>query len=147
MAYINGRAAFPPDERGKALGINGMAVAVGLAMGPSLGGLLVDIADWWLVFFVNIPIGIVAYLWCLKVLPDPRSEVRQKFDWQGALLVFTGLFALLFFVSRGQAAGWSWPILLLGLLSLIILGRFFFVEKSVSEPMLDLSMFLNRLLA
>lgn len=144
MAPAITTAAFPPEERGKALGITGMAVAIGLALGPSIGGMLVEIYDWRLIFYINVPIGILAYFWCLKVLPDKRSEIRKKFDWQGALLGFAALFTMLFIASRGQALNWSWPVLLTGMLALILLAGFIFVEKHVAEPMLDLDLFKNR---
>jgi EmrB/QacA subfamily drug resistance transporter len=145
MAPAITTATFPPEERGKALGITGMAVALGLALGPSIGGMLVEIYDWRLIFYVNIPIGLIAYFWCYRVLPDKRSEIRRKFDWQGALLGFAALFTMLFFASRGQAVNWSWTILLTGMLALIFLAGFIAVEKRVAEPMLDLSLFKNRI--
>ncbi len=138
-------AVFPANERGKALGITGMVVAVGLALGPSLGGILVDLADWRMVFYVNIPIGIAAYLWCLKVLPDAHASQRQAFDWLGAVLAFLGLFAMLLFSSRIQVAGWSWSFVLLGLAALTLLSSFIIIEKRVQEPMLDLKLFQNRI--
>jgi len=137
-------ACFPPQERGRALGMNGMSIALGLAMGPSLGGMLVDFIGWRAIFYVNIPIGIIAYIWCLRVVPDMRSEKRQYFDWAGSLLAFSGLGALLFFASRGEAAGWSWPIVLLGVAGLVLLGAFIAVEKLLPEPMLDLKLFQSR---
>ena len=144
MAPAITTAAFPPEERGKALGITGMAVAIGLALGPSIGGMLVEMYDWRLIFYVNVPIGIIAYFWCFKVLPDKRSEIRKKFDWQGALLGFAALFTMLLFASRGQALNWSWPVLLTGLLAMTLLAGFIFVEKRIAEPMLDLDLFKNR---
>lgn len=138
-------AAFPPRERGKALGLNGMVVAVGLALGPSLGGLLVQAMDWRLIFFVNVPIGIAACIWGFRVLPETRrvSETRPGFDLQGSLLAFSGLFALLLFISRGQSLGWNWPILLLGLLALVLLLLFVLHEKRTPQPLLDLTLFLS----
>lgn len=137
-------AAFPPQERGRALGMNGMVVALGLALGPSLGGLLVDTLSWHAIFFVNVPIGIVAYLWCRQVLPDVRRDKGQSFDWPGALLAFFGLGALLLFVSRGEATGWSCFTLLLGGTGLLLLCSFFIVESRTTEPMLDLTLFQHR---
>jgi EmrB/QacA subfamily drug resistance transporter len=144
MAPAITTATFPPEERGKALGITGMVVALGLALGPSIGGLLVEIYDWRLIFYVNIPIGIVAYFWCLKVLPDKPREEKKEFDWQGAVLGFAALSTMLFFASRGQAVNWSWPVLLTGTVSLVLLAGFIIVEKRVSDPMLDLNLFKNR---
>lgn len=140
-------AVFPPQERGRALGMNGMVIALGLAMGPSLGGLLVDTLGWRAIFFVNVPIGIAAYLWCRYLLPELRGEKRQRFDWPGAALAFCGLGALLLSVSRGEAYNWSWPILALGLAALFLLGWFVVVEKRSPEPMLDLKLFHSRAFA
>ncbi|HHW43473.1 MAG TPA: MFS transporter [Desulfotomaculum sp.] len=137
-------ASFPPNERGRALGMNGMAVALGLALGPTLGGLLVDTLGWRAIFYVNIPIGMAAYFWCRQILPDVQSRQRQAFDWPGSLLAFFGLGALLLFASRGQALNWSWPILLLGLAAVVLLVWFIRLEKRIDEPMLDLKLFQNR---
>ncbi|OAT85904.1 MFS transporter permease [Desulfotomaculum copahuensis] len=137
-------AAFPPRERGRALGMNGMAVALGLALGPSLGGMLVDTLSWRAIFYVNVPIGIVAYLWCRRILPDVRSEKRQSFDWPGSLLAFCGLGTLLLFASRGGDAGWSRPIFLLGMAAVVLLVLFILLEKRAPEPMLDLKLFRSR---
>lgn len=137
-------AAFPPQERGRALGMNGMVVALGLAIGPSLGGFLVEAFSWQAIFFANIPIGTAAFFWCRGVLPGVRRQARSSFDWPGALLAFFGLGALLLFASRGQAAGWSWYTLLLGGGGLVLLWGFFIVESRTPEPMLDLTLFRHR---
>jgi EmrB/QacA subfamily drug resistance transporter len=138
-------AAFPPSERGRALGINGMIVALGLAMGPSLGGLLIDLIGWRSIFFANVPIGIVAYFWCRRILLEPESKKSgTRFDWEGSLLAFGALAALLLFASRGQATGWSWPIFVFGVAAVVLGARFILVEKKVTEPMLDLTLFKNR---
>jgi len=136
--------SFPPNERGKALGMNGMAVAVGLALGPSLGGFLVDTAGWRAIFYINVPIGIATYLWCRRVLPETSSKKSPSFDWKGALLAFLGLGALLLFASRGEAANWSWPVVVLGIFAIALLSWFIIVEKHTEDPMLDLKLFQNR---
>ncbi|WP_324715800.1 MFS transporter [Carboxydochorda subterranea] len=140
-------AVFPPQERGRALGMNGMVVALGLAIGPSLGGVLVDALGWRAIFFINVPVGIAAYLWCRRLVPALGSERRQRFDWPGAVLAFGGLGTLLLSVSRGQSYNWSWPILALGLGALLLLLGFVVVEKRSPEPMLDLALFRIRAFA
>jgi len=137
-------SAFPPGERGRALGMFGMVIGLGLALGPSLGGALVDLAGWRSIFYVNIPIGIVSFFWSWKVLPESRPVGRQRFDWQGATLAFLAMASLLFFASRGQAIGWSYPILILGMLAGLFGIWFVRVEKKMPEPMLDLCLFKDR---
>lgn len=137
-------ATFPSEERGRALGMFGMVIALGLAIGPSLGGTLVDLAGWRSIFYVNIPIGIVSFFWSWKVLAESKPAGRQRFDWQGSVLAFLGLASLLFFASRGQAVGWSYPILILGGFAILFGIWFVQVEKKMIEPMLDLSLFKNR---
>jgi len=137
-------AIFPPAERGKALGMNGMVVALGLAAGPSLGGLLVGTVGWRAIFYVNVPIGIASFLWCRRVLPRPRDLARRTFDWQGAFLAFAGLGLLLWFVDRASSGAWSWFTLGYGLAAAAALVWFVAVEKRVPEPMLDLGLFKSR---
>jgi len=140
-------AAFPPEERGKALGLVGMAVAVGLALGPSLGGFLTEEVGWRAIFYVNIPIGIAAYLWGQRVLLESPGSMRQKFDGLGSLLAFTSLASLLFVVSRCQALGWSWQLFALLGAGIISGGLFIWIENRVPEPMLDLNLFKSRVFA
>ena len=137
-------ATFPPQERGKALGMIGMVVALGLATGPSLGGLLLDLWGWRTIFFINIPIGITAHLACYRVLPEKEVLVEQKFDWIGAWLALISLASLLFFISRGQHYQWSGLILLIGTLALIAAVLFVIQERKTPEPMLELALFRSR---
>ncbi|MDH7576248.1 MAG: DHA2 family efflux MFS transporter permease subunit [Bacillota bacterium] len=134
-------AAFPPTERGKALGLIGMAVAVGLALGPSLGGLLTEWVGWRAIFFLNIPVGTAAYLWGWRVLSEFSGTARQRFDGLGSLLAFISLATLLFAVSRGGEMGWSWQFFILLGLGIISGALFILFEKKCPEPMLDLNLF------
>lgn len=134
-------AIFPPQERGKALGMIGMVVALGLATGPSLGGLLLDLWGWQTIFFINIPIGIIAFLVCYKVLPEKEELIEQRFDWTGAWLALFSLAALLFFISRGQNYQWSGAIIIIGALALIAGVLFIIQEQTTPDPMLELSLF------
>jgi len=134
-------ATFPPHERGRALGMLGMVVALGLAIGPSLGGLLLDLWSWRALFLINLPIGVIAFISCLKIVPEIEKQQKQKFDWPGAFLVLTGLASLLFFISRGQDYGWSPLILSFGAFALIAGTLFILQEKKAAQPMLDLGLF------
>lgn len=136
--------AFPPEERGRALGINGMVVAAGLALGPSLGGLLVDLAGWRSIFWVNLPIGLAAVILAQRVLPARTGSARSRFDWPGSLLGFFSLLCLLLSASQGQlgrGSGWS---SLLGVLGLGLAVWFVRWEGRAPQPILDLSLFRQR---
>jgi EmrB/QacA subfamily drug resistance transporter len=142
---------FPSNERGKALGVNTMAVYVGLSIGPTLGGLLVQSLGWRSIFYINLPIGIfVITLSILKLKESMVRRSKQKFDLMGAGTLSIGLTLLLLALTFGGNYGWGSP-LILGLftasgVSLII---FIFLEKGMAEDaVLDVSLFLrNRLFA
>lgn len=133
---------FPASERGRALGINGMLVAVGLAAGPSLGGFLAEHWGWRSIFFVNLPIGIIAFLWSQKVMPPYSSRSHRAFDWQGAILAFLSLTTLLLFANKSAKATFCTPeVYLLGIAALFLFVAFVKWERQTSEPMLDLTLF------
>lgn len=136
---------FGPDERGRAIGITLAVVSLGLATGPTLGGILVSKFGWQSIFSVNIPIGIIGTLWAAKVLPFRKGN-PQKFDIAGSLLVFSWLSCLLLALSHGQEWGWTSVIVtvLIGV-SIALFIAFIRVEKSSPIPMLNLTLFRNRL--
>ena len=139
--------AFPERERGKALGIQGAVVGAGLMSGPALGGFLLDLLDWRAVFYLRLPVGAIGSVMALLILREqPTSERRGGFDFWGALTLFGGLVCLLLGVNRGQALGWSSaPILALFGASVVLLICFFALEKRIAHPVVDLSLFRNRL--
>jgi EmrB/QacA subfamily drug resistance transporter len=140
-------ASFPATERGRALGMNGMVVAAGLAIGPTLGGFLLGRAGWRAIFYVNLPIGIFGASWAGRVLRRTAGR-PQRFDLWGAATLLLGLLALLLALSQGSELGWSsFPIRLLLAACLIGLTLFGVIETRVGEPMLDLNLFKNRLFA
>ncbi|WP_243317811.1 MFS transporter [Geothrix paludis] len=103
-------AAFPPEERGRALGLNVMAVYLGLSVGPPLGGFLVDRFGWPWIFLVNLPIGAVVFLWGWRLLPrgavHPPHHAAAPLDVAGAALLAVALAGLL--VPLTFAAEWGW---------------------------------------
>lgn len=138
-------ATFPPYERGRALGFNGMAVAAGLALGPSLGGALTDWLGWRAIFYINLPVGVAALLWTARALPEGQPRPGQRFDLVGAALALLGLGSLLLYASEGETWGWaSAPAL--GVLALALLAGAAFVvtERRVPQSMLSLALFRNR---
>lgn len=137
---------FPKNERGKALGYNAMAVAVGLSVGPSLGGLLLKTFGWSSIFFINLPVGTAGYFWARKVIPARNEVKKEKFDPLGAILGFVFLTSILLYISKGQEIGWTSSIgYFLLTIFVLALALFIIQEKRAQEPMLDLSLFSNRM--
>ncbi|MFQ5612290.1 MAG: DHA2 family efflux MFS transporter permease subunit [Anaerolineae bacterium] len=138
--------AFPPSERGKALGITGTTVSVGIVVGPTLGGLLIDALSWHWIFFVNIPIGILGAWMAWQFVPDFKPVGRQRFDYVGAIVLFISLLALLLALTLGQQLGFSQPgMLLLFAVWIVFLVAFIIIEWRTSQPMIDLRLFRNSL--
>src|SRR3712207_1821460 len=104
---------FPPRQRGLAIGIWGGVSGLGLIAGPVLGGLLVRGDDWRWIFFVNLPVGLIALAMAALFVPESRDEgAPRSVDWLGALLLCGGLFALMFGLTRGNEEGWGSPAIL-----------------------------------
>jgi len=138
--------AFPRRQLGVAMGTNTMVAAVGLVIGPVLGGALVAISWQW-VFWFNVPFGIVGATWAWLVLHEltGRSE-DTSFDAIGTLTFLIGLTGLVLGISKGGISGWSSPAVIVSLsAAALFLPLFVFVERHVRSPMLDLAIFSNRL--
>ena len=137
---------FPPHQRGRALGINGVTWAIGGIAGPLLGGLILAALSWRWIFFINVPIGILGTVWGYLALKEKSSGNRtETFDVGGAALFSVGLVSLLFALTLGIGMSWtSLPILGLFVLFLAMLAVFFIRERRVTSPVLDLSLFRNR---
>lgn len=137
---------FPAAQRGQALGLQGAMTYLGLTTGPFLGGWLADNLGWHSVFYINIPIGLLAIWLSLSVIPrDAPSGQTERFDLAGAFTFMVGLIALLFALNQGHAMGWTSPLILgLFIASLLTLGLFTWIESHVPAPMLDLSLFERR---
>jgi EmrB/QacA subfamily drug resistance transporter len=138
-------AAFPSTERGKAIGIYAIGIAIGLGVGPTLGGLITEYLSWRYVFFINVPIGIAAFLWGSHIIPRSRTNPGQKLDWYGALTSLIFLLSLLLYVNRGESWGWTSPQSFISLVIAVIFGVLFFrIEHTSAQPMLNLTLFTNR---
>ena len=138
---------FPSEERGRALGIIGGIVAVGIALGPPLGGLIIGLTSWHWVFLVNLPIGVAAVIIVARFLPAlPAVKSGQRFDLPGALLLFATLGCYAFAMTNGQQFGFN-STATIGLLIAAAIGlfTFIFLESRVRQPMVDLSLFRNLL--
>ncbi len=148
--YANSAAivtdAFPREQLGVAMGTNMMVAAVGLVIGPVLGGALVDISWHW-VFWFNVPFGLLGSAWAFAVLRDVnKRSADTSFDWLGTSTFVIGLTGLVLGISKGGIEGWNGPLVFGGLAAAaIFLPLFLVVESRQRQPMLDLSIFKNRL--
>ena len=135
---------FPPGERGKALGINTVFVSLGLAIGPSLGGFIIKYYSWQVIFLINIPIGIIIFLWAWRILPTYQGA-KQRFDLIGSFSLFTSLLLFLLVISHGQTGGWT-TLAITGSITVALgLFAFFLVwELRIDYPMIRLALFKNR---
>jgi EmrB/QacA subfamily drug resistance transporter len=138
--------AFPPGERGKALGISGAIVSIGIVIGPTLGGLLLQAFSWHAIFFVNLPVGILGTLLALRHVPAIQPPGGQRFDFSGALTLFVSLLSLLVALTLGQNRGFGdryvWLLLVI---FTAFLAVFIAIELRVPQPMIDLRLFQDRL--
>lgn len=135
---------FIPRERGQALGLMGAIVAAGSSAGPVAGGLLLGKFGWPSIFFVNIPIGLIAIWRAWVVLPISHKLPRQRFDLVGAGLFLLGVITLLLGLDFAPEPAYGWSsslvIILLGV-GVLLLALFFWWEASTKEPMLQLALF------
>jgi EmrB/QacA subfamily drug resistance transporter len=137
--------AFPPKERGKAIGLIGTVVAIGSMTGPVTGGFLIERAGWPYIFYINIPVGIIGTMMAFKVLQKDETNRGQTFDIPGAFTLFISLISLLLALSRGQELGWrSSYIILLFILSIIFFIMFILIENKAKQPVMELHHFRNR---
>ncbi|MBN1454679.1 MAG: MFS transporter [Methanomicrobia archaeon] len=143
VSYAIVVAAFPAYERGKALGVNATSIAVGLAIGPTLGGFVATYLGWRFIFYINIPIGIAGLLLAARVLPGPliaEGRGKQRIDVVGAGTAFIALFSFLFAVNRWQTMEMHTRMPLLVVI-IAALSLFLYTERHVLQPMVDLSLF------
>jgi EmrB/QacA subfamily drug resistance transporter len=109
-------AVFPPEKRGRALGIMGAVVASGFTIGPSLGGLLVTAFGWRSIFYVNVPVGLGGIIMATYILNEqlisPTLGQKKSFDFLGAALIVIGLSALVLGLTTGQTGRWGTPLVI-----------------------------------
>jgi EmrB/QacA subfamily drug resistance transporter len=134
---------FPASERGQALGLQAVMIYLGSMAGPVLGGWLTDHFSWRAVFYINVPVGLVASALCIKFIPPDEPAVQKEpFDFAGAILFMAAFVALLLGLNQGYDRGWTSPSIE-GLLGggLLLLFLFVLLESRASHPLLDLGLF------
>ncbi|WP_349671223.1 MFS transporter [Lacrimispora sp.] len=137
---------FPVQERGKALGLLGTAVALGSLVGPGLGGMIVGVLSWEYIFTINVPIGILAVVGAFCLLPKTKTKANGKMDLYGALLFIVTIVSLFGALSEGLNLGFGHPLILTGFfLAAVCFAVFLAVEKKRKDPMIQLDIFKNGL--
>ncbi|MET0976364.1 MAG: DHA2 family efflux MFS transporter permease subunit [Leifsonia sp.] len=140
---------FAPDKRGAAMGLWGAVAGIATLVGPILGGVLVDSLGWEWIFFVNVPVGVVAFVLAWRLVPNLTTH-SHSFDWLGVVLSAIGMFLVIFGIQEGETYDWgtiTGPITVWGL---IITGVVFLVAFVVwqrfnkKEPLLPLELFTDR---
>lgn len=132
----------PRHQLGAAMGLYGLGIVFAPGIGPVLGGYLVEYVNWRLIFYINVPIGILGALAATLVLPQFPRLAGRRFDALGFLTVGSGLFTLLLATSEGENWGWgSYQVLGLFTYSVLSLALFVVIELEVDDPLLDIRIF------
>lgn len=138
--------AFPREQLGLAMGTNTMVAAVGLVIGPVLGGALVAVGWRW-VFWFNVPLALAGSAWAALILRElTRRDEDTTFDVLGTVTFLVGLTGLVLGISKGGVSGWGSPVVIGGLIAAaLLMPAFVLIERHQSSPMLDLAIFSDRL--
>jgi DHA2 family multidrug resistance protein len=140
--------SYPPNKRGQAMAIFGLGAMVGPAIGPVLGGYIVDNWSWPLIFYINIPIGLVAFAMTFLFIRDPHyiEKPKGRVDWSGLSLMTIGVASLQYVLSMGQRDDWfsDSAIAILSVIAVLGLAGFIAREVRIRSPIVDLSVFRSR---
>lgn len=136
-------SVFPPGRRGQALGLISSVVAIGTLTGPAVGGVLIEHAGWPMIFWINVPIGVVGIAMGWLLLPAGRGSTRAgKFDTLGSIYFFIAMSGLVLFLSNGHLWGWLGTYSLVSLAFAVLAGAAFVREElRVPIPLIDMSLF------
>jgi EmrB/QacA subfamily drug resistance transporter len=138
--------AFPPEERAQASAVLVIPIAIAPAVGPVLGGLLIDHLSWRWIFYVNVPVGVLAFAFAAFFLHEGREENPGRFDIWGFILSAAGLPLLLYGLAEAPKRGWtSGVVLATGLGGIALLILLVIVETRVDQPMLTFRLFRDRM--
>ncbi len=140
--------SYPAEKRSMAQAIYGMGVIIGPTLGPPLGGYIVDHYSWPYIFYINIPIGVIATLLTLQFVRSPKyaaKKSRKEIDWAGISLLALSVGALQFVLERGQEDDWFNSSVITSLVVVAVFGFFFFIwrELSAKNPVVELRVLKN----
>ncbi len=141
-------SAFPATERGRALGLNALIVALGVSAGPTLGGIITQNFTWRWIFYVNLPLGIIGTFATIRFLRESGRRVRERFDPLGAVLLAIGLASLTLGLSFGQEWGWTSVRVIASLVvAVVAIVLLVFVEQHLRQPIVRLALLRDRVFA
>jgi EmrB/QacA subfamily drug resistance transporter len=136
---------FEGPARRRAIGVWGAVIGLAFAIGPLVGGLLVDLAGWRAIFVLNLALGVPAVVLARRHLRESSDPDAKRIDWPGVAVLSAALFSIVFAVLRGNELGWgSWTVLGCLAAGAVLLGVFVAVEGAATHPMMDLRLFRNR---
>jgi DHA2 family multidrug resistance protein len=147
------RQTFPPEEQGMAMALFGVAVVIGPAFGPTLGGYIVDNHSWPWIFYINLPVGVLALLMVQRFVQEPEdiraanlaaaAKQRQNLDWPGIALLAVGLATMQYVLEEGQRNNWFESHMIIGVsfVATLALAAFVIRELTAPVPAVDLSLF------
>ncbi len=141
---------FPPERRGAAFGIWGGVAGLATLAGPTLGGAIITYIDWRWIFYINVPVGIAAFVATFLVIPDLRPGRQHGWDVVGIVLATAGLFAIVFGLIEGQRYNWgqieSYAVTIPEVIAagVVLIVLFLIWERFQKEPLLPLSLFADR---
>ena len=138
--------AFPPNERGRAMGLNGSIVSVGLLTGPVVGGAITDAFNWRFIFLLPVPVALLALLAGIFLLRETPRIRNERFDALGTILLMLWIAPLVYLLNQGQRQGWNSPVIV-GLIGIVIVAFSSFIVSQVRSryPVINLSIFRVRL--
>jgi len=135
----------PREKIGTAMGLYGLGIIVAPGVGPTLGGYLVEYVDWRLIFYINVPIGLLGAILAVAVLPRFPGGAGRRLDLPGFACIAIGLFALLLALSEGQEWGWTgYRVLILLAIATNSLALFVVIELQTKQPLLNVRVFRHR---
>jgi len=135
---------FPAERRGQATSLWGATAGVAVLVGPLLGGILVDSLGWQWIFFINVPIGVLAFVLAMRLVPSLPTHAH-KFDWFGVALSGAGMFLLVFGIQEGHQHHWSSTIWSMIVGGLVVMGVFVLWQaRNRQEPLVPLGLFRDR---